>query len=120
MRIVRSGWWRYDNAVDLPVDVVALDFDFWYDLALADDMLDEGEQPTPLGPDSCLYYVRYARAGSLAYPTWVDSAGFASLEEAMAVAPARVPSPIRWESTTGVGWMSRTLRRMSRRLRWRS
>jgi hypothetical protein len=96
VRIVRSGFWLYDDAVEQPVDVVALAYDFWYEIGKADDTLDEGEEPAPLGPDGCLYYVRFQRAGERTEPTWVDSGGHRTLPLAVAEAEANAPSAIRW------------------------
>ena len=97
MRIVRQGTWLYDSVARRPVDIVALDYDFWFSLGEADDRLGPGEQPQALGPDGCLYYVRFRRAGDPATPTWVDSGGFESVDEAMATAKAKSPAPISWK-----------------------
>lgn len=96
MRIVRSGRWLYDGLVDKPVDIVALDFDFWFEIGRADDALEPGETPVPLGPDGCLYYVRFVRAGQTTTPTWVDGVGHLTIEEGMAAAQLNVPTAIRW------------------------
>jgi hypothetical protein len=98
VRIVRSGVWLYDDLVDRPVDIVSLAFDYWYELARADGQLEHGEQPTPMGPDGCLYYVRFRAAGSTATPTTVDSIGFSRLVDAAEAANLKAPSPIRWET----------------------
>jgi len=97
VKIVRSGSWRYDAAVDQSVDVVALDFDFWYEVGRADDALEPAEEPTPLGEGGALYYVRFGNAGRTDEPTWVDSAGYSNVADAVAFAQSRVPSPIRWD-----------------------
>ena len=99
VRIVRSGEWLYDDSVEKPVHIVALDFDFWHEVGRADDALEEGETPRPLGPDGCLYYVRFAHAGDRSTPTWVDSSGDTSLEAAMASAQGKMPTTITWRRT---------------------
>jgi hypothetical protein len=96
VRIVRAGRWVYDGIVDRPVDIVALEFDFWHEVGAADGTLGEGEEPTPLGADRALYYVRFRRAGDPGLPTWVDSRGFGTLAEALREAEAKAPSPIIW------------------------
>ena len=96
MRVVRSGTWLYDSSIPRPVDIVALDFDFWFSIGEADGTLELGEAAQPLGPDACLYYVRFQRAGDQATPTWVDSGGYISLTEAESFAQAKSPSPITW------------------------
>lgn len=96
MQIVKSGVWRYDGSVDESVDIVALDFDFWHEIAKADGTLEEGEEPQHLSVEGQLYYVRFVHAGELAEPTWVDSVGHQSIADALVCAEGRVPEPIRW------------------------
>lgn len=93
---MRSGRWVYDGAVELPVDIVALEYDFWYEVAAADGTLEEGASPSPLGADGSLYYVRFRRAGDSEVPTWVDSQAFNSPAQAMHAAETRVPTTITW------------------------
>lgn len=96
VEIVRSGTWLYDGTAPRPVDIVALEFDFWYEIGRSDGHLEHGETPQPLGPDGCLYYVRFQHAGDSTTPTWVDGSGYASLAEAVEAAEASAPGPIRW------------------------
>jgi len=97
-RVVRTGTWLYDGIVERPVDVIALDFDWWYELSKADDMLESGEEPLPLGPEGVLYYVRFQRAGQPVLPTTVDTPGFASVNCALEAAEGKVRGGIRWDS----------------------
>jgi len=94
--VVRSGTWLYDESVPRPVYLVQLDYDFWYEVAKADGMLQPNEQ-ADLNADGVLYYVCF-RDVPPEPPIWVDSPGFASLELAAGHAQARVPSPITWAS----------------------
>lgn len=96
LKIVRSGSWLYDNSARSPVDIVALDYDFWYEIGKADDQLESGEEPCPLGDGGHLYYVRFRNAGSVAEPTWVDSQSHLTVKEAIATAQERSPTPIEW------------------------
>jgi hypothetical protein len=96
--IVRAGKWIYDGSAEKPVDIVAFDFDWWYEFARSDDSLDEGEEPQPLGRDGLLYYVRFRHAGEDETPTSVDSTGYLTIEDAMAHASDTVPSPIAWST----------------------
>src|SRR5690606_25019322 len=57
--IVKTGTWLYGGSVETPVDIISLDCDWDYELNKADGRLEEGEEPIPLGPDGCLYYVRF-------------------------------------------------------------
>ena len=97
VEIAAQGKWRYDASVEQPVDIVGLTFDYWYELAVADESLEPGEAPTPLGPNGMLYYVRFRRAGDLTTPTWVDSAGYATVAEAKSSAEASAPTTIGWQ-----------------------
>jgi hypothetical protein len=96
LRIMRTGDWQYDGAVRMPVDVVALDVDQWFQLRRADGDRHTREEPQPLGPDGVLYFVRFQGAGQTTTPTWVDSRGHSTVEEAMSTAQAKVPWPISW------------------------
>lgn len=49
--LVRSGHWLYDGTVPMPVNIVGLDFDFWYDIAREEAMLDDGEVPLEPGAE---------------------------------------------------------------------
>lgn len=98
MRIVKSGSWLYDGIVDREVDVVGLPYDYYFEMAKADGTLEADEEPLPLGEVGLIYYFRFRTAGSLEAPTWVDSPGHPTVEEAMAAAQSKAPSPIRWRS----------------------
>lgn len=97
MQIVRTGQWRYGNAVNYPVDIVGLPYDFWFELAKSDDQLDPGETPTTPQADGLLYYVRFTHAGEMTTPTWPDSIAYASVESAMRAAEDQAPTPITWD-----------------------
>ena len=96
LEIVRTGTWLYDGLIEKAVDVIALQYDWWYSLAEADSQLEEGEMPLSLGPDGCLYYVRFQKALDPSEPTWVDSRGEIELSGAMQSAEAKVVGGIRW------------------------
>jgi hypothetical protein len=96
VKITRRGTWLYDGTATMPVDMVGLPYDFWYEVDKADDQLEPGEVPMALGVCGLLYYVRFHDAGKKAKRTWPDSIGHATVEEAMRTAQARVPSPIKW------------------------
>lgn len=94
VRIVKSGRWLYDDSVYSPVDIVALDFDYWYEVARQEGMLEEGELPESSDRDGFLYYVRFREAGKTASPTIVDSGACRTVEEAMSAAESRLT--IEW------------------------
>jgi len=96
LRIIKAGTWLYNNEVARPVDIIALDYDFWYELGKADEQLETGEEPEPLSPEGFLYYARFQRAGETSEPTWVDSPGRRTIDAAMNDAQEKVPRPISW------------------------
>ena len=102
MKIVRNGSWCYSGSVDKPVDIVGLAYDFWFELAKADEILELGETPQPLGQDGLLYYVRFKHAGELTTPTWPDSAGYSTIKSAMKAAEERTPGAITWNPSSSL------------------
>lgn len=98
MVIVRSGRWLYDDNVEMPVDIVGLTYDFWFELGKADDQLESGEAPTRPGESGLLFYVRFRRAGETSTPTWPDSAGYVTIGEAIRAAEERAPTAIVWSA----------------------
>ncbi|MGX6449604.1 hypothetical protein ACVU7I_16305 [Patulibacter sp. S7RM1-6] len=97
LRICRSGHWVYGGSARKPVDVVALPYDFWFELGRSSHSLEPGERPRPLGPDGVLYYGRFRHAGEAESPTWPDTSGYAAVEDAMRAAQERAPTPIVWD-----------------------
>lgn len=97
MEIVKSGRWIYAEAANRPVDIVGLPYDFWFELAKADDQLDPDETPTKPGQDGPLFYVRFTHAGETSTPTWPDSNGYPTLDAAIVAAEGRVPTAIIWD-----------------------
>ena len=104
LRIVKTGKWLYGMSVYLPVDIVAINYDFWYQLDKADGQLELNDQPEPLNAEGVLYYVRFRKALEPLEPTWPDSSGYTDINEAMAYAQSKVPGSIHWDSSlTGRG-----------------
>ncbi len=97
LEIVLTGTWLYDGLVAKPVDIVALDYDWWYRLGELDDQLEVGEMPKPMGQNGYLYYVRFRRATETNEPTWVDSDGHQELSDAMMAAEEKVVGEIQWQ-----------------------
>lgn len=97
IQIQRRGRWLYGDTVFLPVDIVSLDFDFWYEIGKTDDRLEPGEEPGPFDEHGLMYYYRFRHAGEHTLPTWVDSPGRATIDESMHEAEDRAPTPIEWE-----------------------
>ncbi|MFY0641243.1 MAG: hypothetical protein JXR16_09370 [Bermanella sp.] len=96
MNIVKSGVWLYDNTVEKPVDIVSLDYDWWYEMALEEGDLEKGEKPGPFDKNGLIYYVRFQYAGVTKKVGWVDSIGHFDLSAAVREAEIKSPSGIRW------------------------
>ena len=97
IRIAKKGVWLYDGVAEKPVDIISLNYDWWYELAKADDMLEPDEIPKPLNKNGVLYYVRFKNAEEATEPTWVDSKGFQEINEAIAEAESKVNGAIKWQ-----------------------
>ena len=96
VRIERSGRWRDAGGRYRPVDVIALPYDWHHDAARDRPLADVPAEPTPLGPDGVLHYARFRDAGRTDGPTWVETPGRPTVDEAVADAAARASSPIEW------------------------
>jgi hypothetical protein len=87
--------WLYAGSVPTQVRVVALDYDFWYELGAEEDTLDPDEVPN-LNNEGNLYYVRHRSGWREGEPFWPDSLGFHTKAEAMAAAEAAIPASVEW------------------------
>lgn len=96
---MRKGSWLYDGVLEKPVDIICLSYDWWYCIAEADRMLESDEKPETLNEHGLLYYVRFRRAGESEEPTWVDSQGFQTIEEAIVNAEEKITGSIEWDVT---------------------
>lgn len=96
IKVFRSGTWLYDGVVIKPVDIIGLDYDFWYDLHKVDGLLSPEDKPEPLSDDGWLYYARFRYAGEHSEPTWVDSDARKTIVAAMNDAEKKSPSQINW------------------------
>jgi hypothetical protein len=92
--VVRRGRWVYGEAAYMPVAIVRLDFDFWYEIAREEGTLAPDEQPE-LNTDGHAYYVCF-KSPPDTDPGWVDSIGFESVAAASAWAHTQVPTDIEW------------------------
>jgi len=91
---VRRGTWLYDNVLERSVRILRLNYDYWFDLAQTDGLLDDGEEAR-LNEHGFLYYVRFGEDGESPFPM---SEGFTSCEDAMRWAENRAPCPILWNA----------------------
>ncbi|MFI1920090.1 hypothetical protein [Nocardia sp. NPDC020380] len=96
--IVATGSWLYDDTVPMPVFVVRLDYDFWYEIAREDGTLEADEEPF-LDSTGHAYYVSF-RAFRDDASFWPDSVAHRSVDEARITAESKVPTPITWHEST--------------------
>ena len=99
INIEKRGVWLYDGTAEKLVDIISLPFDWWHQLAEADEMLESNEEPEPLNQNGILFYVRFRHAYEQEEPTWVDSPGYQNIEEAIAEAEVKVKGSIQWQNT---------------------
>jgi hypothetical protein len=78
----------------MPVHVLELDYDFWFEIDKADGVLQKFERPA-LNSDGHLYYILY-RGILDDSKVWVNSDGFETVELAVEHAQSRLPAPISW------------------------
>lgn len=93
LTVVARGTWLYANTRSMPVAIVRLDHDYWYEIAKA-DADDIGQLPI-VNDDGHAFYVSYSdvRDGGTFRP---DSRTHRTLGDAKADAEERAPSPITW------------------------
>ena len=96
LKIIKTGTWLYDS-VEKSVDVVGLNYDWWYELSKADNLLGKDDAPLCLGKEGYLYYARFRHAGEHIEPTWVDTDGYQTLLDAMQAAEKKVEGGIKWQ-----------------------
>lgn len=94
LTVVARGTWLYADARPMPVAIVRLGHDYWYEIAKADGDVEAGDVPT-VNAEGHAYYVSYSniRDGGTFLP---DSRTHLSLGDAKADAESRAPSPITW------------------------
>jgi hypothetical protein len=97
LKIIRAGHWLYDGTVKMPVDVIGLDYDWYFESDKGAFGAENAEQPMPLDDEGLIYYVRFRSAGKSDEPTCVDTAGHVTPEEAMLAAESKIPTGIIWD-----------------------
>ncbi|MFH5802856.1 hypothetical protein [Alienimonas sp. DA493] len=93
LKIVLSGEWLYDGATPMTVHVVQMGYDYWYELAKADDQLEPDEKPD-LNPDGVRFDLLFRTLPKS--PRHPDRAGGLSVDEAKRRAEQLLPTPIQW------------------------
>jgi len=101
----------------MPVDVIGLDYDWWFESASGSGTLAADQKPMAPDKQGLTYYARFQRAGEANEPPWVDSDGHPTPEQAMIAAEAKAPAPIVWDQATSVIASARRLAFVFRPLR---
>ena len=78
--------------------VVEATYDFWFEIAKADDELDPGEE-AKLNLEGLVYYV-VVRPYSPSDTFWPDSAGFITLNDARRGAASMLAGPLDWSRSS--------------------
>lgn len=99
LRIVARGTWLYGGSVEMPVDIVALDYDWGYEIDRAGGRVEHGQESEEMGEDAVLYYGRSREALNASEPTSPDTAGYGTIEEAMQQLERKVAGGIRWSGS---------------------
>jgi hypothetical protein len=89
--VVAEGTWLYDGAVRETIEIVAFNYDFWFELP-GDDGRSEWK-PYPLNDEGVLYYVRTSGEPLPMKP-------FSSIGEAKAWTEAQPWGPVAWSPTS--------------------
>ena len=98
IEIIKIGIWLYDGAIEKPIDIIRFDFDWWYEMAKSEGTLEADEQPASPGDDGYIYYVRIQRALETEGPTWVESYGDQTIDQAVKTAESKVAGGVVWKS----------------------
>ena len=93
-QIVLSGEWLYDGTVRMPVHVVRMSYDYWYELAKVDGQLEPDEQPN-LNADGFRFDLLFREESEP--PRHPHGFGGLSVDEAKRRAEQVLPSPVRWQ-----------------------
>jgi hypothetical protein len=83
LAFVKQGLRIQGDGQHMSVQIIGLDYDFWYEERQARGALPPGAEPLPLGPDGLLYYVCFREPGDrIVESPRVDTEAFATVEEA--------------------------------------
>ena len=97
LEIVKTGTYRTGLLSRARVDIISLNYDWWYSLAETDNQLEPGDEPMPLNAQGVIYYGRYKQALQQEEPTWPDTFGDATVEAAMRSIELKIGKKIRWQ-----------------------
>jgi hypothetical protein len=94
--LVLRGKWLYDNSVYQPVQIFVIDYDYYYEIAKADDQLEPGEEPY-LNEKGEMYMIKWNDSPDFLSFGPVESGGL-TLKEAKSKVEEKV-SGVVWESS---------------------
>lgn len=94
--LVLRGKWLYDNSVYQPVQIFVIDYDYYYEIAKADEQLEPGEEPE-LNEKGEMYMIKWNDKPDFNSYGTTEYGGF-TLEEAKKKVEAKV-SGVEWDSS---------------------
>ena len=92
-RLVLKGQWLYQNVIPMPVQIFAINYDYYYEMDLEEDCLQDGQEPE-LNQDGEIYMVAWHDDKYFSFAASVGFGGL-TLQEAKASAES-VVSQIDW------------------------
>lgn len=95
--LIVVGWFLYDRTVPTRVEIVARNYDVYYQVNAADDLLELRARPAPLGADGRLYYLK----GNLEPHPTLEAAQAWADRQPWGPVDWNVPEPLLAEPVTG-------------------
>jgi len=99
-RRVLRGMWLYDQAAWRPVQLFAINYDYWYEITKADGDLEEGEQPK-LNESGEQYMIAWTDCGYFDSYMQLKFGGL-TLKSAIETAEELAGQKIRWDNSVGL------------------
>jgi hypothetical protein len=96
LEIIKTGTYRTGLLSRADADIISLDYDWWYSLAETDNQLEPDDAPIPLNAQGVIYYGRLKQALQPNEPTWPDTFGHASIEDAVQAIELKIGKEVRW------------------------
>ena len=92
---VKSGKWKYDNCKFMTVKIFELNYDYWYEIAKADDRLEKNECPN-LNSEGVSYMIKWGEGEFADEDLVTKDWGGLDIVTAMNQAESKVQGGIIW------------------------
>jgi hypothetical protein len=93
---VKTGKWVYDNEVTLIVKIFRLNYDYYYEIAKADDRLESNEEPN-LNKNGESYMIKWGEGEFSDKDLVTRDWGGLTLESAIKKAESKIKTDIKWD-----------------------